>query len=308
MEQAAVGHSRPVDQHDVAVDIGGTSWLVGRWDGGLRVLGRGLVGGRPAGTMAEIAAVLAAARAAVGPGRRGPAGPPTAGCSFAGAVDRIGQVDAWPSRPGWIGFPLRAALAAALRGSAGQPAGPPGPTQPTEPTEPTEPTVSIEDDGYCAALGESRLGVARGEPDHLTLTLGTGIGGAWTVGGRVRRPVAAGARTIGHLRALGPDRPCRCGSAGCLQTVLADVTGRAADADPPDWAAGDWAAGRRFVEVVADLVQATGLTTVVLTGGLTGLPWLTGFLRHGFDAEGVTCLIPRCGDRSSLLGATIRAA
>jgi len=347
-----------LEQHDIAVDIGGTSWLVGRWNGELQILGHGLVSARPAGTVTEIAAALALAGANADQG--GPAGPVgtaaprTAGCSFAGAVDRSGRVEAWPSRPSWVGFPLRTALAAALRGTADRPGAPgqpgvpsrPGaPGQPSAPNQagapnqasapnqpgasgqpgvpnrpgasgrhgPAEPAVSIEDDGYCAALGESRLGVARGLADHLTLTLGTGIGGAWTVAGQVRRPVAAGARTIGHLRALDQHRVCRCGAAGCLQTVLADLPGAAAGGDPPGWAeggwaAGGWAAGRRFVEVVADLAQATGVATVVLTGGLTGLRWLAGYLRDGFGAEGVTCLIPRRGDRSSLLGATIRSA
>jgi predicted NBD/HSP70 family sugar kinase len=295
VSRAVSEHAGPTRRHDVAVDIGGTSWLAGHWDGRLRILSKGLVSAQPATTLAEIGAVLATALADIG--TAGGAGAATVGCSFAGAVDQGGRVEAWPCRPSWIGFPLRDTLTAVLAGPAAPTCG-----------------VSIEDDGFCAALGEARLGIARGRGDHLTLTLGTGLGGAWTVAGAVRRPVAAGARTIGHVRALDPGRACRCGSSGCLQTVLAEVPTRTGSGRPPRWpAAADratdgWPAGRRFVEVISDLVRSAGIGTVVVTGGLSGLSWLAGFLRDGFRAEGVTCLIPRCGEHSSLLGATIRAA
>ena len=47
--------------------------------------------------------------------------------------------------------------------------------------------VAVENDVNCAALAEGRFGAARGFDDYLCLTLGSGIGGAVVLGGKLWR-------------------------------------------------------------------------------------------------------------------------
>ncbi|MDQ1711191.1 MAG: glucokinase [Frankiaceae bacterium] len=75
--------------------------------------------------------------------------------------------------------------------------------------------VVLCNDAEAAALGEAALRGARGLADLTYVGLGTGVGGAV-----VRDGVAVGANLFGHARTFG-DAACRCGGAGCLETVAA---------------------------------------------------------------------------------------
>ena len=72
------------------------------------------------------------------------------------------------------------------------------------------PAALVMNDAEAAALGES---VLRGGVDLVFLGIGTGVGGAVVVDGRVQ----AG-NLFGHAKGFS-DRPCPCGGRGCLETV-----------------------------------------------------------------------------------------
>jgi glucokinase len=65
---------------------------------------------------------------------------------------------------------------------------------------PGVPTVSIHNDADVAGLAESRLGAGQGRSPLLYLTIGSGIGGAVILDGRIYRGAGRGAAEIGHLR------------------------------------------------------------------------------------------------------------
>lgn len=71
--------------------------------------------------------------------------------------------------------------------------------------------VLLLNDAAAAALGEAAL--VGGSDDLLYIGLGTGIGGARVLDGRVIAD-----NLLGHQTGFG-DRACRCGSIGCLETV-----------------------------------------------------------------------------------------
>ncbi|MDG3005739.1 ROK family protein [Paludisphaera mucosa] len=71
------------------------------------------------------------------------------------------------------------------------------------------PVVSVHNDADVAGLAESRLGAGVGCSPLLYLTIGSGIGGALILDGRIYRGAGRGAAEIGHLRVPGvaPDDP-----------------------------------------------------------------------------------------------------
>lgn len=78
----------------------------------------------------------------------------------------------------------------------------------------------IENDARAALLGETTFGVARGETDVVLMTLGTGIGTAATMGGRLLRGAHDHAAILGgHMTVdlFGPT--CKCGNRGCAEAL-----------------------------------------------------------------------------------------
>lgn len=80
--------------------------------------------------------------------------------------------------------------------------------------------VVVENDANAAAWGEVRFGAARGSTDVLMLTVGTGLGGAIVLDGRLIRGAFGGAGEFGHVRMVPGGRPCRCGKAGCWEQYV----------------------------------------------------------------------------------------
>ncbi|MCL2454259.1 MAG: ROK family glucokinase [Micrococcales bacterium] len=78
-------------------------------------------------------------------------------------------------------------------------------------------TTVVENDANAAGWAESRFGVAMGLPDVLTLTLGTGLGGAIVSGGRLVRGAWGAAGEIGHFRVVPEGHRCGCGQEGCWE-------------------------------------------------------------------------------------------
>lgn len=77
----------------------------------------------------------------------------------------------------------------------------------------------IENDARLALLGEAGFGVARGAEDAVMITLGTGIGGAAMLSGKLVQSKHGLAGTIGgHLPLNLYGRKCSCGNIGCAET------------------------------------------------------------------------------------------
>jgi glucokinase len=77
--------------------------------------------------------------------------------------------------------------------------------------------IFLENDGKVAALGEKWLGAARGIDDMAMITLGTGIGGAIVLGGKIFHGMNGMAGEFGHINVEPDGVPCGCGSRGCAE-------------------------------------------------------------------------------------------
>ena len=76
----------------------------------------------------------------------------------------------------------------------------------------------VENDARLALLGEYRFGAARGARDAVMVTLGTGIGGAAMLDGRLLESRHGLAGTIGgRLPVAVGGRLCSCGNLGCAE-------------------------------------------------------------------------------------------
>lgn len=77
---------------------------------------------------------------------------------------------------------------------------------------------AIENDARMALLGERHAGAARGIDNVVMITLGTGIGGAAMIEGKLLRGRHAQAGCLGgHLPAKVGGRTCTCGALGCAE-------------------------------------------------------------------------------------------
>ncbi|NUS57278.1 MAG: ROK family protein, partial [Streptomycetaceae bacterium] len=108
----------------------------------------------------------------------------------------------------WAGTPIRAYLRAAFPGLA----------------------VAVDNDVNAMALGELRFGAAVGLDSVLYVSVGTGIGGAYAIGGRLVRGAHHAAGEIGHLVASG-SRRCSCGGVGHVESVASGPAIEAAYAE-----------------------------------------------------------------------------
>ena len=77
--------------------------------------------------------------------------------------------------------------------------------------------AAVVNDADAALLGECFAGAARGFRDALMITLGTGIGGAFTVDGRLFLGHRGIAGEMGHMALYQDGPPCVCGRRGCFQ-------------------------------------------------------------------------------------------
>ncbi|MDR3375904.1 MAG: ROK family protein [Ancalomicrobiaceae bacterium] len=98
--------------------------------------------------------------------------------------------------------------------------------------------VAIENDCTMALTAECAVGAARGRPNVVMFTIGTGIGGAIAQNGQpVHGHATAG--QLGHITVKPGGRLCNCGRRGCVETtssgtslgVLIHEAGLPADTD-----------------------------------------------------------------------------
>lgn len=147
--------------------------------------------------------------------------------------------------------------------------------------------VAVDNDANVALLAEHRGGAAREASDALMLTVGTGIGGAMLIDGRVYRGGFGAGGELGHTVVDEDGPPCQgsCPNHGCLESVasgtaLAREALRVARAAPDCELARALAAGRDITgALVTELAHggdAAARDVVALIGtrlgvGLTNL-------------------------------------
>jgi glucokinase len=117
------------------------------------------------------------------------------GVSFGGPVDaHKGLVRLSHHVPGWEDVPL----AEDLQRELGVPA-------------------AVDNDGNVAALGEWQFGAGQGTDSLLYVTVSTGVGGGWVLGGRIWGGADGMAGEIGHVIVRPGGMPCACGKRGCVE-------------------------------------------------------------------------------------------
>ncbi len=210
------------DRYTLGADVGGTAVKFAVTDAAGESLVRGEVRTDPAGIDGTLAGLAAAVReAASGIVLAG------VGLACAGIVSpRTGRLGRAPNLPGWEGNGLTDAVRRAFG----------------------DLPVVVANDVNAALVGEARLGAGRGYADLVMIALGTGVGGAVMVDGRVLTGAHDGAGEIGHM-ILDPDGPqCTCGARGCLEAYAGSWALVRAAAERAD-AAG---AGEPFRRAVAE--------------------------------------------------------
>ena len=78
--------------------------------------------------------------------------------------------------------------------------------------------IFVDNDCNMALVGEMAVGAARGTANVAMLTIGTGIGGAVALEGRVLRGRRS-AGQFGHVTVDVGGLPCACGRRGCVETT-----------------------------------------------------------------------------------------
>lgn len=185
---------RPV----VAVDVGGTLTKTALVDGDGEVRA---VRSEPTALGSAEALVDQLARAVAEAGAEsaaeGAAGPSAVGVHVPGLVDDTRGVVLLAENLGLRDVPLREALSA----RTGLP-------------------VSLGNDARGAGFAEFRMGAARGARTAVVISIGTGIGAAVVVDGRLHDGDGFGCE-LGHMPLLLPGRDgparCACGGASCLE-------------------------------------------------------------------------------------------
>ena len=77
--------------------------------------------------------------------------------------------------------------------------------------------VVIRNDAKCAALAESQIGSLKEYKDAVFLCLGTGIGGATFINGRMLEYTKEWGSEYGHMIISKDGLECKCGSKGCFE-------------------------------------------------------------------------------------------
>lgn len=144
-----------------------------------------------------------------------------------------------------------------------------------------------ENDTRVALLGEQFAGAAEGVEDAALITLGTGIGGAVMLGGRLLR--SGGNRAGGLAGHLGVDwrgRLCSCGNRGCAEAEASTVALDAICRERREFAGSRLAEGGRkvdFRELFAAVDAGDGLAREVLDRCLGVWAALTVSVIHAYE-------------------------
>ncbi|MEE4540390.1 ROK family protein [Streptomyces sp. V4-01] len=197
--------------------------------------------------------------------------------------------------------------------------------------------VTVGNDADMGARGERAFGAGRGLDDFLYIKASHGIGAGIVLAGRTYRGSTGIAGEIGHTQLPGATSWCRCGSRGCLETVVSITEVRRQLSHVLKTGSGDGPtklpalaelpshpaaarvvtdAGRTIGRVLADLVNCLNPEAIVLGGelGTAGAPLVAG-VRESIDryaqpasAQAVSVRSGRLGRQAELFGALATAA
>ncbi len=97
--------------------------------------------------------------------------------------------------------------------------------------------VVVDNDANVAAWGERAFGTATGADHVALLTLGTGVGSGFIVGGKLLRGATGAGAEFGHTIVDVDGPQCKCGLRGCLEqlasgTAIARMAREAVAEDP----------------------------------------------------------------------------
>lgn len=155
-----------------------------------------------------------------------------AGVAMAGFIDAAQASVIYGTNFGWKNFPLKSEIEAKL-----------------------DIPVIIENDANAAGWAEYRYGAGRGFKHMVMLTLGTGVGGAVIVDGRMLRGGFGVAGELGHLRVVPDGIPCGCGQNGCIESY---ASGTALLREARELAESGKPEGARLAELQAQVGELTG--------------------------------------------------
>lgn len=190
--------------------------------------------------------------------------------------------------------------------------------------------VTVENDVNAAAVGEAQFGAAKGQPDFLCLTYGTGVGGAVVIGGQVYTGSTWSGGSFGGILIHPEDVRGDVEYSGCYEKY-ASTTGLvrlAMETDPSltNGRAIFEAFGRPEVRAVVDrwvgeivnglvsLVHIFNPSLLVLGGGVMAQPYvleqvqtrLMPRISPGF--RGVKVVRASLGNQAGLMGAAYQAS
>lgn len=77
--------------------------------------------------------------------------------------------------------------------------------------------IKIMNDANAAALGEARFGAGKNYPMMVMVALGTGVGGAVVVDGKIIEGNESKGGELGHMTIVVDGEMCTCGRRGCLE-------------------------------------------------------------------------------------------
>ena len=80
--------------------------------------------------------------------------------------------------------------------------------------------VFIDNDANAACAGEARWGAGKGYRDIVCITLGSGVGTAVIIDGKLYRGRGYSAAEMGHICIDRNGPRCNCGAKGCIETFL----------------------------------------------------------------------------------------
>jgi len=195
----------------IGLDVGGTKIAGGVVAADGRILDRALL---PTPEAGDEAATVAAMRRVVDDLRARHPGVEALGVGAAGLVEWPAGRIVWAPHNAYRELPLRRLL-----------------------SESTGLPTVVDNDAKAAAWAEARFGAGAGADDMILLTVGTGIGGGFVLGGEAYRGSTGLGGEVGHMIVDPQGNPCDCGNNGCLETMASgSALGRmgreAALADP----------------------------------------------------------------------------
>jgi glucokinase len=190
--------------------------------------------------------------------------------------------------------------------------------------------VSVENDANCAGLGEAVRGAGRKASSMVLLTLGTGIGSAIVLDGKLWTGKGGFASELGHVSIDINGPKCGCGNRGCLE-MYASATAVVRRMKKADMTAeqiydaarkGDKLA-RKIVDetavylgaAIANIINALDPEVIVLAGGMANAGKIF-FNKIGKAAKeralkeaskGVRIVPAELGDDAGIIGVAWRA-